>query len=175
MTPPPCCATPCCAAPSTRRLATREPQAADLLFAAPVPREIHATVTPLDAGLFDGGQASILLVDHTRERAVERMRADFVANASHELRTPLASLIGFVETLQGRPRMTPPARERFLDIMAREAARMNRLIDDLLSLSRIELSEHQPPQGRIDFGAAHRPQPGRFSSPASPPAACGSI
>jgi two-component system phosphate regulon sensor histidine kinase PhoR len=135
-----------------RALSTGEPQAADLFFAAPVPREIHATVTPMDAGLFYGRQASILLVDHTRERAVERMRADFVANASHELRTPLASLIGFVETLQGPARDDGPARERFLEIMAREAARMNRLIDDLLSLSRIEISEHQPPQGRIDFG-----------------------
>ena len=135
-----------------KALATGEPQAADLFFAAPVPREIHTTVTPMDAGLFHGRQASILLVDHTRERAVERMRADFVANASHELRTPLASLIGFVETLQGPARDDVPARERFLEIMAREAARMNRLIDDLLSLSRIEISEHQPPQGRIDFG-----------------------
>jgi two-component system phosphate regulon sensor histidine kinase PhoR len=135
-----------------KALSTGEPQAADLFFAAPVPREIHATVTPMDAGLFLGRQASVLLVDHTRERAVERMRADFVANASHELRTPLASLIGFVETLQGPARDDGPARERFLEIMAREAARMNRLIDDLLSLSRIEISEHQPPQGRIDFG-----------------------
>ncbi|WP_284944858.1 sensor histidine kinase [Acidisoma cladoniae] len=135
-----------------RARATHAPQAADLLFAAPVPREIHAVVTPMDRGLFQDGQASILLVDRTRERAVERMRADFVANASHELRTPLASLIGFVETLQGPARDDPPARERFLEIMAREAARMNRLIDDLLSLSRIELSEHQTPQGRIDLG-----------------------
>ncbi len=134
-----------------KALSTGESQAADLFFAAPVPREIHATVTPMDAGLFQGRQASILLVDHTRERAVERMRADFVANASHELRTPLATLIGFVETLQGPAREDGPARERFLEIMAREAARMNRLIDDLLSLSRIEIAEHQPPQGRIDF------------------------
>ncbi len=134
-----------------KALSTGETQAADLFFAAPVPREIHATVTPMDAGLFLDRQASVLLVDHTRERAVERMRADFVANASHELRTPLASLIGFVETLQGPARDDAPARERFLEIMAREAARMNRLIDDLLSLSRIEITEHQPPQGRIDF------------------------
>ncbi len=134
-----------------KALSTGEAQAADLFFAAPVPREIHATVTPMDAGLFHGRQASVLLVDHTRERAVERMRADFVANASHELRTPLASLIGFVETLQGPARDDGPARERFLEIMAREASRMNRLIDDLLSLSRIEMTEHQPPQGRIDF------------------------
>jgi two-component system, OmpR family, phosphate regulon sensor histidine kinase PhoR len=135
-----------------KALSSGEPQAADLFFAAQVPREIHATVTPMDTGLFLGRQASVLLVDHTRERAVERMRADFVANASHELRTPLATLIGFVETLQGPARDDGPARERFLEIMAREAVRMNRLIDDLLSLSRIEISEHQPPQGRIDFG-----------------------
>jgi two-component system, OmpR family, phosphate regulon sensor histidine kinase PhoR len=135
-----------------KALSSGETQAADLFFAAPMPREIHATVTPMDAGLFLGRQASVLLVDHTRERAVERMRADFVANASHELRTPLAALIGFVETLQGPARDDGPARERFLEIMAREAARMNRLIDDLLSLSRIEISEHLPPQGRIDFG-----------------------
>ncbi|MCB8882312.1 two-component sensor histidine kinase [Acidisoma cellulosilytica] len=134
-----------------RALATSTPQAADLLFAAPVTREIHAMVTPLDAGLFEERHVSVLLVDHTRERAVERMRADFVANASHELRTPLASLIGFVETLQGPAKDDLPARERFLDIMAQQAARMNRLIDDLLSLSRIELSEHQPPQGKIQF------------------------
>ncbi|GAB0113370.1 sensor histidine kinase [Acidisoma sp. C75] len=135
-----------------KALALGERQAADLLFAAPIPREIHASVTPLDPRLFEGPQALILLVDHTRERAVERMRADFVANASHELRTPLASLIGFVETLQGPARDDPQARERFLEIMAQQAARMNRLIDDLLSLSRIELSEHQPPQEKIDFG-----------------------
>lgn len=135
-----------------KALASGQPQAADLLFAAPVPREIHATVTPLNSGLFQGRQASILLVDHTRERAIERMRADFVANASHELRTPLASLIGFIETLQGPAKDDLPARERFLDIMAQQASRMNRLIDDLLSLSRIEISEHQPPQGKIDFG-----------------------
>lgn len=134
-----------------RALATQTPQAADLLFAAPVTREIHAMVTPLDAGLFEERHVSVLLVDHTRERAVERMRADFVANASHELRTPLASLIGFVETLQGPAKDDAPARERFLEIMAQQAARMNRLIDDLLSLSRIELSEHQPPQGKIQF------------------------
>jgi two-component system phosphate regulon sensor histidine kinase PhoR len=134
-----------------RAMATNTPQAADLLFAAPVTREIHAMVTPLEAGLFEDRHASILLVDHTRERAVERMRADFVANASHELRTPLASLIGFIETLQGPARDDLPARERFLDIMAQQASRMNRLIDDLLSLSRIELSEHQPPQGKIQF------------------------
>jgi two-component system phosphate regulon sensor histidine kinase PhoR len=79
------------------------------------------------------------------------MRADFVANASHELRTPLASLIGFVETLRGPAADDPPAQARFLEIMAEQAERMNRLIDDLLSLSRIEITEHQPPAEMVDL------------------------
>jgi two-component system phosphate regulon sensor histidine kinase PhoR len=74
------------------------------------------------------------------------MRADFVANSSHELRTPLASLIGFIETLQGPAADDPEAQKRFLGIMAEQAARMQRVIADLLSLSRIEISEHQPPE-----------------------------
>ena len=77
------------------------------------------------------------------------MRADFVANASHELRTPLASLIGFIDTLIGPAADDRPAQQRFLAIMAEQAARMNRLIDDLLSLSRIELTEHQAPVGQV--------------------------
>ena len=97
-----------------------------------------------------------VLSDRTRERAVERMRADFVANASHELRTPLASLIGFIDTLRGPAADDPPAQQRFLGIMAEQAERMNRLIDDLLSLSRIELTEHQPPTERVDLAGAGR-------------------
>jgi len=92
-----------------------------------------------------------VLSDRTRERAVEQMRADFVANASHELRTPLASLIGFIATLQGPAADDPPAQQRFLAIMAEQAERMNRLIDDLMSLSRIELTEHQAPAERVDL------------------------
>lgn len=79
-----------------------------------------------------------LFRDRTAERRTEKMRTDFVANASHELRTPLSSLIGFIETLQGPARDDGKARDRFLDIMRVEAGRMSRLIDDLLSLSRIE-------------------------------------
>ena len=93
----------------------------------------------------------VVLSDRSRERVVERMRADFVANVSHELRTPLASLIGFVETLRGPAADDPPAQQRFLEIMAEQGARMNRLIDDLLSLSRIELTEHQPPSEPLDL------------------------
>jgi two-component system phosphate regulon sensor histidine kinase PhoR len=75
------------------------------------------------------------------------MRADFVANASHELRTPLAAVSGFIDTLKGHARNDAEARDKFLDIMSVEAARMRRLIDDLLSLTRIELNEHVPPSG----------------------------
>ncbi len=124
------------------------PQTADLSLAAPVPREVHATVT-----LLEGPEplALLILSDRTRERAVERTRADFVANASHELRTPLASLKGFIDTLRGPAADDLPAQRRFLAIMAEQAERMNRLIDDLLSLSRIELLEHQPPSGTVDL------------------------
>ncbi|MEY9144420.1 signal transduction histidine kinase [Bradyrhizobium elkanii] len=78
------------------------------------------------------------------------MRADFVANASHELRTPLAALSGFIDTLQGPAREDARARERFLGIMHTQATRMARLIDDLLSLSRVELSAHVRPEASID-------------------------
>jgi two-component system phosphate regulon sensor histidine kinase PhoR len=79
------------------------------------------------------------------------MRADFVANASHELRTPLAALSGFIETLQGPAREDAKARERFLVIMQEQARRMARLIDDLLSLSRIELNAHRRPDSSVDL------------------------
>jgi two-component system phosphate regulon sensor histidine kinase PhoR len=128
-----------------RTIAQTNPQTAELTLPVPVPREVHATVVPMDPPMSDGGQIVVVLSDRSRERAVERMRADFVANASHELRTPLASLIGFIDTLRGPAADDPPAQTRFLAIMAEQAARMNRLIDDLLSLSRIELIEHQPP------------------------------
>ncbi len=89
--------------------------------------------------------------DLTPLRRVEEMRADFVANASHELRTPLAALSGFIETLQGSARDDAKARERFLAIMQDQARRMARLIDDLLSLSRIELNAHRRPDTPVDL------------------------
>lgn len=94
--------------------------------------------------------------DLTEQRATERMRVDFIANASHELRTPLASLLGFIETLQGPARDDVKARERFLPIMRDQAGRMARLIDDLLSLSRAELRAHQPPVATIDLRSTVR-------------------
>ncbi|MBO0710927.1 MAG: two-component sensor histidine kinase, partial [Acetobacteraceae bacterium] len=134
-----------------RAFALNASQQVGISIPVPVPREVQATVIVMDPPLADGGQAVILLSDRTRERAVERTRADFVANASHELRTPLASLIGFIETLRGAAADDPPAQQRFLTIMEEQAGRMNRIIDDLLSLSRIELAEHQPPTDRIEL------------------------
>jgi two-component system, OmpR family, phosphate regulon sensor histidine kinase PhoR len=110
---------------------------------------VHATGVPMEFTAADGGQAVVVLSDRSREHAVERTRADFVANVSHELRTPLASLIGFIDTLRGPAADDPSAQQRFLGIMAEQAARMNRLIDDLLNLSRIELVEHQAPSDAV--------------------------
>ena len=89
--------------------------------------------------------------DLTPLRRVEEMRADFIANASHELRTPLAALLGFIETLQGPAKDDAAARDKFLAIMQGQATRMARLIDDLLSLSRIELNAHLQPNTPLDL------------------------
>jgi two-component system phosphate regulon sensor histidine kinase PhoR len=129
------------------------PQVADIALPVPVPRELRVHAIPMEPALSDGGRLVLLLSDRTRDRAVERMRADFVANASHELRTPLASLIGFIETLRGPAEDDKEARARFLGIMAEQSERMRRLIDDLLGLSRIEITEHQAPTGRVDLAA----------------------
>jgi two-component system phosphate regulon sensor histidine kinase PhoR len=115
------------------------------------PRTLHAYARPLGLAL-DGRKLGLLVFrDETETRQVERTRVDFLANASHELRTPLASLTGFIETLRGHAKDDPAARERFLGIMQAQAARMSRLIDDLMSLSRIELAEHIAPAERTDL------------------------
>ena len=95
--------------------------------------------------------------DLTPLRRVEEMRADFIANASHELRTPLAALLGFIETLQGTAKDDPAARAKFLAIMQGQATRMARLIDDLLSLSRIELNAHLQPNTPLDLAPDRAP------------------
>ncbi|KAA0597642.1 two-component system phosphate regulon sensor histidine kinase PhoR [Azospirillum lipoferum] len=142
-------------------------------FTLPVPveRSFEAQVKPFqrlvpepDPSLLDGEiedepalrpptvarMAILTLHDVTAARRSEQMRADFIANASHELRTPLSSLLGFIETLRGPARDDPEAQDRFLAIMHDQASRMTRLVNDLLSLSRIELDEHMPPSGRVD-------------------------
>lgn len=93
----------------------------------------------------------VVIQDLTENRRLERMRSDFVANASHELRTPLASLTGFIETLQGPAKNDREAQDRFLSIMLDQAGRMRRLIDDILSLSRIELKAHVRPDSVVDL------------------------
>ena len=95
--------------------------------------------------------AAIHMAETTQAKRVEAMRVDFVANASHELRTPLASILGFVETLQGPAKDDAKARSHFLEIMKTQAQRMARLIDDLLSLSRIEMHAHVRPAGTADL------------------------
>jgi two-component system phosphate regulon sensor histidine kinase PhoR len=104
-------------------------------------------VTPTSSGVL------VSMHDLTAIKHAEFARVDFLANASHELRTPLTSLSGFIETLRGPARDDPAARERFLEIMQGQAERMRRLIQDLLSLSRIELSEHRPPDTEADLAA----------------------
>ena len=95
--------------------------------------------------------AVLIMHDMTAEHNAERMRADFVANVSHELRSPLASLVAFIETLRGAARDDEAARDRFLEIMDSESKRMTRLIDDLLSLSRVEANEHILPEGNVEI------------------------
>lgn len=113
-----------------------------------------AHARPLRESVGRSRLALLALRDETDARRSERTRADFLANASHELRTPLASLSGFIETLRGHAKDDPGARDRFLGIMLAQAERMSRLIDDLMSLSRIELNEHIAPLGRVDLAMA---------------------
>ncbi len=93
----------------------------------------------------------LVFKDQSEARRIDRMRADFIANASHELRTPLASISGFIETLRGPARNDPAAREQFLQIMQNQTSRMARLIDDLLSLSRLEMKPYLKPGARVDL------------------------
>jgi two-component system phosphate regulon sensor histidine kinase PhoR len=132
----------------------REPQRVEFFERVPLDRWFEAFVTPVRLATGGEGAVDILLMtfnDLTPLRRVEEMRADFIANASHELRTPLAALLGFIETLQGTAKDDIAARAKFLAIMEGQATRMARLIDDLLSLSRIELNVHLQPDTPVDL------------------------
>ena len=133
--------------------APRQGSAVTVTYAerVPVGRRMAVTVAPLASQSETGGNILILMRDLTEIERINQMRADFIANASHELRTPLASLRGFIETLQGTAKEDPKARDRFLAIMGEQASRMTRLIDALLSLSRVEMNAHVPPSGLIDL------------------------
>lgn len=120
----------------------------------PVERRISARVVRLAQDDRAGDDTAFLLLtfrDLSEQDKLAQMREDFIANASHELRTPLTSLKGFIETLQGPARDDAAARGRFLGLMAGQAERMTRLIDDLLSLSRVEMGAHVPPRGIVDL------------------------
>ena len=135
-------------------LATNRPQRTNYVDHVPIDRWMELVVTPIPVPTSFGGADTCMLMtfhDQTPLRRVEEMRVDFVANASHELRTPLAALSGFIDTLQGPAKDDASARERFLGIMRAQATRMARLIDDLLSLSRIELSAHVRPSDPVDL------------------------
>jgi two-component system phosphate regulon sensor histidine kinase PhoR len=134
----------------TRAFAARKPQKVQWRERVPVERLFEVYIAPIDlAGV--PRMVMLTLRDLSEIRRVERMRVDFVANVSHELRTPLTSVLGFVETLQGPARNDPAARDRFLAIMGEQARRMSRLVDDLLSLSRIEQSAHLQPTAIVDL------------------------
>ena len=135
--------------------ATKEAEEQRVVYFERVPldRWYETVIMPVKRDPNTRGRDLVLMTFHdlTPLRRVEEMRADFVANASHELRTPLASLLGFIETLQGSAREDPKARDRFLSIMQEQGRRMARLIDDLLSLSRIELNAHRRPDTPVDL------------------------
>jgi two-component system phosphate regulon sensor histidine kinase PhoR len=122
---------------------------AQIAFQTPVARYYELHAMPVSPKQDTKIRAALVLLDVTAAHHVEQMRADFVANVSHELRSPLAALAGFIETLQGPAKNDVAARERFLAIMEGEAKRMARLIDDLLSLSRVEANEHVRPKGEV--------------------------
>jgi two-component system, OmpR family, phosphate regulon sensor histidine kinase PhoR len=136
-----------------RALARGEEQRVEYSERGPLDRWFETIVMPVKREATLAAPDLVLMTFHdlTPLRRVEEMRADFVANASHELRTPLAALSGFIETLQGSARDDAKARQRFLAIMQEQAKRMARLIDDLLSLSRIELNAHRRPDTPVDL------------------------
>ena len=147
------------------RVAIRHPAAAERLAIAgddPRPvqlvglgsRDQHWEMRIRDLGR---GQRLLHIADRTDARAADRIRVDFVANASHELRTPLAAILGFVETLQDEAGDDPDVRRRFLTVMGREAQRMERLVEDLMSLSRIEAEKYRLPETSVDLATlAHQ-------------------
>jgi two-component system phosphate regulon sensor histidine kinase PhoR len=126
------------------------PQTVELYQTVPTETWHRVTVAPLVPDEI-GGLLVVTLQSLTDERRLEALRTDFIANASHELRTPLTSLLGFIDTLMGPAAKDPAAQKKFLDIMRVQAIRMSKLIEDLLSLSRIEMRQHVRPVTRVDL------------------------
>lgn len=138
----------------------------DFETAFPAARSLNARIQGLPPA-FDGTAAVLALFDVTEVRQTHQMRSDFVANASHELKTPLSVLSGCIETLRGPARDDPEGRRKFTDMMAIHAARMTQLIDDLLSLSRIEQNENSPPTDIVDLSRILSAVAGALELPAS--------
>lgn len=135
-------------------IATNAPNQIEHSERLPSERVYIVRSSPVDLGHDDSvGERLFVLSfrDISEVRRIDRMRSDFVANASHELRTPLASLRGFIETIQGPAKNDLKAQERFLGIMFDQTTRMSRLVDDLLSLSRLELKSHIAPDEKVDL------------------------
>ncbi len=139
-----------------RVMASGEAETVQWSERVPVERLFDVCVAPLATADNEVVATLLTLRDLTELRRVERLRVDFIANASHELRTPLASLLGFIETLQGSARDDAKARDRFLAIMREQGRRMARLIEDLLSLSRIEQKQHVRPETVVDLAQTAR-------------------
>lgn len=117
----------------------------------PLPADFKAVIERFPIASSGGISVIIALNDVTSLKRVEKMRADFVANASHEIRTPLASIKGFIETLRGPAKDDSGARDAFLQVMDEQATRMSNLINDLLSLSKIEMNAHTLPTSKVDM------------------------
>jgi two-component system phosphate regulon sensor histidine kinase PhoR len=137
-----------------RALEFAETREAHLASRGAAEQRLTAVVTPVRSSSKQKAPAAALITvrDESEQYRMLEMRTDFVANASHELRTPLASVRGFIETLQGPARNDEAARQRFLPLMAEQAERMTRLIDDLLLLSRVEEKANLRPTGHVDLG-----------------------
>lgn len=122
----------------------------DFHIAEPEPKDIHAIIERFPIASKGGMAVIITLNDVTQLKRIQKMRADFVANASHEIRTPLTSIAGLVELLQGPAKDDKEAHPKFLGMMAEQAERMKNLISDLLSLSKIEMNAHSVPTGEVE-------------------------
>jgi len=123
------------------------------------------SVWEVDCRVLGENERLVSLYDMSERVSVARSHADFVANASHELRTPLATILGYVETL-ANPKAGEDAktRERFLGTIRHEAQRMQALVEDLMSLSRIEATKHETPAEQVDMLAVTREVIGEFSA-----------
>lgn len=153
------------------RIAVRDPDAIEVILgdsngsARVVGLSVGGSVSEIDSFILSNGDRLVCIYDQSVQVSVARAHADFVANASHELRTPIAAILGYVETL-GNPKAwgDQATRERFLNTISHEAQRMQTLVSDLMSLSRIEANKHDVPGDSVDLVALARETAGEFRS-----------